>query len=264
MPQAFSGPGGRWYARPATGVSYPSVTTFLDVIAKPFLLPWAAKVTAEYVADNLMDLYRLDYDVRVKAVKDKYEQIRMEAADQGTAVHEYADDYITTGFLPYPPTTHSHESVVEVLDLLQPNVVFSEATVCNETLGYMGTLDGIWEVMGERWLIDWKSGKRIWPDYGLQVLAYERAHVVCADDEGHEYPMPSIDRKVLIHCPQEGPWTMSEVITDDEDWATVEAAHNLFLWKQGRAKEVLGPPQTAVMMLGIVKVAEAMMRGSDK
>lgn len=41
---------------------------------------------------------------------------------------------------------------------------------------YAGTLDLICEIDGKIWLIDFKTGQNIWPEYELQVSAYRRAY----------------------------------------------------------------------------------------
>lgn len=69
-----------------------SVSTILSVLNKPALIPWATKLTAEYIRDTGIDAEHLkDEDVRKKA-SNAWKQTRDKAADIGTIIHSIACD----------------------------------------------------------------------------------------------------------------------------------------------------------------------------
>lgn len=43
--------GARWYVDPDTGTKVPGVTSIINVLDKPFLSPWAAKMVAEFAVE---------------------------------------------------------------------------------------------------------------------------------------------------------------------------------------------------------------------
>ena len=74
--------------------SVPSVTTILNVLAKPALIPWAVKCACNYVEDNLRLLVSGDtfsvqqvFDVINKA-RTAHDVAREDAAEVGTSVHD--------------------------------------------------------------------------------------------------------------------------------------------------------------------------------
>lgn len=59
-------------------------------------------------------------------------------------------------------------------DLVKPKVIALETVVFSDQHNYAGTVDFICEIDGETWIIDFKTGQYIWPEYELQVSAYKR------------------------------------------------------------------------------------------
>jgi hypothetical protein len=54
----------------------------------------------------------------------------------------------------------------------QPTPIAFEHQCWNETDGYAGTIDFICEIAGERYVVDFKTSKSIWPSHELQVASY--------------------------------------------------------------------------------------------
>jgi hypothetical protein len=61
--------------------------------------------------------------------------------------------------------------------------ILSEATVWSNTHGYAGTLDGVWEVDGVRYLLDVKSSRNIFDEHRMQISALANADVVMVETE---------------------------------------------------------------------------------
>lgn len=57
----------------------------------------------------------------------------------------------------------------------KPKMLANEKTLFNEEHRFAGTADFICEIAGEKWLIDFKTSKDVWPSHELQVSAYAHA-----------------------------------------------------------------------------------------
>lgn len=225
---------GRHYARTDSGRLVPSVTTVVSLTPKPYLLNWVIKLASEWAAANHDYLTDFTYEERVDFIKGATRELREEGASKGTALHDYAEQYVWLGIVD-PPVTRPEHAVVEIVDMLQPRILFTECMVWNGTVGYAGTLDGVWQVEWEgrveTWLIDWKTSKSRGHEWGLQQEAYRRAETI-VDGRGAEWPMPAIDRMVILWCPYASDWTMLEVVQSDDLWEAFKAAHAFFRWSE--------------------------------
>ena len=56
-------------------------------------------------------------------------------------------------------------------------VIAKELTVFSEQYKYAGTIDLICELKDKLYIIDFKSGQNIWPEYKLQLSAYKHAYI---------------------------------------------------------------------------------------
>jgi hypothetical protein len=233
-----SGPGGRHYVHPRTGEVVPSVTTVLGVMDKPALPGWAAKCVAEYAADNLEAITLLGRDERIALMKGVPWRNRDKAADRGTDAHTYAERRLTFG-IKANPTNASEECVDEIIALLDPTPLITEGTVWNHTIGYAGTFDGVWRLRdGRLVLIDWKSGKGVYPEAGLQLNAYARGEEIITASE--VLPMPRVDEAWVLHVPAAGGWKIHPVTLGTQEWVAFVAAHDLWRWKA--ADSTMGQP----------------------
>lgn len=153
----------------------PGVTTLLGFREKPFLVPWSAKVTAEVAWELKTD------DRPQKAWIDeckKRSQIqRSSAAEFGRQAHEYlqhifGDTELKVKDLPeeYRPYVRAAKSFIKGSS---DQVVATELAVLNSEIGYAGTLDAlIQRPNGKTWILDWKTGARVYQDFAVQLLAY--------------------------------------------------------------------------------------------
>ena len=164
--------GNRFYTHPLTGEQLLSVTTVLSSTAsKPFLVPWSARLAAEFAVDNLERIAALLADdgrqAAVDLVKDQAKQIREIKADAGTYVHDVAESLILWAASPDGtgrdialPTLPEHligaeydgEPLERVVDWMVggftnfvaafgPEFVAAEMAVFSRDLGVAGTLD---------------------------------------------------------------------------------------------------------------------------
>jgi len=56
-----------------------------------------------------------------------------------------------------------------------PKVIETEGVVFSDTHKYAGAYDGLFEIAGETWLIDWKTSNGIYKEHKIQIIAYKKA-----------------------------------------------------------------------------------------
>jgi hypothetical protein len=160
-------PEGRRYATP-DGEKLPSVTTILDATkseeSKAALQNWRKRMGAQ-----------------------KAQAITTEAANRGTRMHKFLEDYIKTGII-----TESGSNPYSIQSHKMAQTIISEGlSKCNEYWGtevplyfpkiYAGTTDLVGIHDGEEAIMDHKQTnkpkKREWiDDYFVQLSAYANAH----------------------------------------------------------------------------------------
>lgn len=169
--------------------SCPSVTTILNVLAKPALISWAVKCACNYVEDNLRLLVAGDtfsvqqvFDVINKA-RTAHDVAREDAAEVGTNVHEflaaYWKGYVTGVCPPVPEEERTRKCVTAALDWFQehdlrPLVI--EEPQYSRLHKFCGRPDWIGYIDGTLSTLDYKSTKAIYPELCLQLTAYSKMH----------------------------------------------------------------------------------------
>jgi PD-(D/E)XK nuclease superfamily len=182
---------GRFYR--IDGRAYPSVTTILDVISKPALGPWYAKEERRYFEAAMLEVLARpgarDPEYVLSAVAEAVTGVKaadrekQRAATIGTAVHAgiewhlrraLGDDAGPEPLLPDAAlwAVESWKDWAKAV-ALQPLAI--ERTVYCVRCGYAGTLDLYARVDGRLTVIDWKTGRAIYPEAFLQNLAYRHA-----------------------------------------------------------------------------------------
>src|SRR3989442_580619 len=175
------------------GCRLPSVTTILDVIAKPALGPWYAKQERRYFETAMLEALSKprapDPEYVLSAVVDALGGVQaadreeQPAATIGTAIHAGIEWQLRTRLGedagPEPVLPDAAAWAVESWKdwaksiALEPLAI--ERTVYCEACGYAGTLDLYALVEGALTVLDWKSGRAIYPETFLQNVAYRHA-----------------------------------------------------------------------------------------
>lgn len=187
--------GKRWYTV-ANGNEYPSVTTILQVIGKPALIAWSAKVEREMVTNVSAQLYedvattpkmsKIAYlnTLQTRLGKEKaHKKLLEKAGDIGSQIHALIEWTLKASLMhepgPSPQVTDKAQWGFMAWEDWRKSVnlkpVFIEQTVWSDTHGYAGTMDLLAEVNGVLTVLDWKSGKAIYPESYLQNAAYRFA-----------------------------------------------------------------------------------------
>jgi hypothetical protein len=80
----------------------------------------------------------------------------------------------------------------------KPEFIASEFTVWSDKHGYAGTGDWAARIGGALVLADTKTGKKAYPEVGMQLAAIANADFILADD-GTETPIPKYERFAVAH-----------------------------------------------------------------
>jgi hypothetical protein len=175
------------------GQRLPSVTTVLDIIAKPALGPWYAKEERRYFETAMLEVLSRpgarDPEFVLAAVAEAVTGVKaadrekQKAAAIGTAVHagiewelrrQLGEDAGPAPRLP-EAAAWAVESWKDWARSVNLEPLAIERTVHCLECGYAGTLDLYARVKGVLTVLDWKSGKAIYPEAFLQNLAYRHA-----------------------------------------------------------------------------------------
>lgn len=196
---------------------YPSITTILQVIAKPQLIYWSAKVTAE----ALMEDPTLDLDEAIATGKRKKES----AGDVGTTIHSWAEAYkrgapLTAESLPESIRGYG-EGFLAWVKADQPKIFHNELEVYNDRHQIAGKTDMIAMIRGKMAVVDIKTSKGIYPEYGLQLSAYRE----CINSMGGD--IPGVEDLWILHLKADGNYEFRRM---DEPFEVFLAAKRLWQW----------------------------------
>lgn len=236
---------GRYYR--IEGERYYSVTTIIDGGTPKWpLINWAKKFTAEYAVDHF-DAFKALVEDDPMAAKDwlKRASNRMTsvAGELGSAVHEAAEAYVLGR--PYPPWTpavrpYMENGLLPFLDTWTPEIIAIEAPVFSKRFRYAGTLDNIMMIDGVRLLTDYKSGKAIYPEVGLQLAAYRYSDTYIALPDGEMEPTPKVDGCIAIHLRPDG-YEIRPVRADALVFEAFQFVREVFRWQEETAATIVGP-----------------------
>lgn len=169
----------------------PSVTEVTAILNKPDLVSWYIRSTAN----------------QIKETSEKAKKI-------GTLVHKAADLILRKKEFNIE-TENLHEvysclsGLIAWRKTIDLEVLECELKLKSDILGYKGTLDHVIKVGNENWLIDWKTSAKVYPEYILQVVAYQKLY---------EASGGKIDRLFIpLLSKNEGKFTLNEITESTED-----------------------------------------------
>lgn len=193
---------GRHYEHPVTGHKMPSVTNVLSVLAKPALVPWAAKIERELVLETARTVFAglngqtIDADgfrARLESAlpRKKAHALTLESAgDIGTEAHAVVEWRvlremgIATGEEPNAsePALWSVAAWEDFRKEFSFRPTHAEVRLYSEELDAAGATDGICCELETHMLAptkrkisalwDLKTSKAIWPEMEIQVATY--------------------------------------------------------------------------------------------
>jgi hypothetical protein len=183
-----------------------SVTTIINGGVPKHLVPWAARLVAEAVADmpSTVDALReMGRDALIAALVELPDQAKRKAGVRGTEIHRFAEQVVHGEAVEPPPDiADAVAGYARWLDATEFEQVLVERPVGNRFNAYAGRFDVLGMLHGECWLLDVKTSRAVYGDTSLQCAAYARAEFY-VDDDGVEHPMPHVDRIGVLHVQPE-------------------------------------------------------------
>lgn len=250
------------------GLNLWSVTTIIgNGLPKPAIAGWQARTIAEFAVANHKQLATMLAGVRLRRSPDGAFLISdpdaIDAAvtwlkespwreskrkmDVGSAVHAEAEAYILKVPRPEPDGIIAPylDSFRHFLEDFEPEILASEATVYSPAESYAGTLDAIVRIGGRVILLDYKTGKDIYPDVCLQLAAYKNAEFVLLPD-GTSEPMLAIDGAAALHLrefdpafPDDRGYSLIPAAVGQEAWDAFRYCREVMRWMEETSKGVL-------------------------
>lgn len=233
------------------GTLLPGVTSVLGVLAKPQLVPWAARlerelcvrVAGEVFADTATTAKIGFVEALKQRLPARYANAEVSdgAKNTGKAVHELIEwnmrRQVGLAVAIEPRLPSEAEFAFSAFERWTQSVHlvprFVEFPVWNRRAGYAGTLD-VFGVMGaqgqETVIIDWKTGNGMYDEYDLQSAAYAEALV----EMGHaQHPITGL----IVRFPRKQEKEPFEVRILDpkghqQRYETFLAALKLWKWKE--------------------------------
>lgn len=199
--------------RPVTGA-----TTLLNGgVPKPQLKDWYARMVAEYVEVNPLEVERLrglpaerdskgrEISALVKHLKAVPTRKKEDAALRGTEIHDLGQRYLDGEEVDIP-AAHEGEvlGLVDFIEDLQLEPLVVEKSLANRQHWYAGRVDFIgtspYLHNGDPVLIDWKTSNGVYGETALQCAAYVKADFwVTDDDPATEHPVPDVAGTYVAH-----------------------------------------------------------------
>jgi len=129
------------------------------------------------------------FEAFLKKQGDDAEVIKMLAAEKGSRVHNAISALMNGEVVTINSTFadgNSQElkelnadeynavySFVKWFDAVKPKILNKDYLAVNETVGYAGSVDAMFEINGEKWIVDFKTSKAVYPSHELQLSAYK-------------------------------------------------------------------------------------------
>lgn len=186
----------------ANGKVCSGVTTVLKVINKPLLVPWAAKMSAEFIERNLTPGQVLD-EVQIKELvkgcKDAHRQKTEKAADVGSMAHKWFEDYVKGD----KPATPVNEDLITITDAFlrffdeyDVEPLRAERKLYSRKMNVAGTTDLICMFRGGLCIADYKtSGSGIYNEAFIQLGAYSAMYAEETGQQSDVHVVINVNKK---------------------------------------------------------------------
>jgi len=227
------------------GRELPSVTSIRRMAGVPFgLHNWAIGKVVSRALDSSEDIEARLATVRGTAdlpavrallaheLRTASTDERDAAARLGTAVHDAAAEGRLPEDVPAPLRPRLRQ-FRHWLAVSGAEVVASEFQCWNLTVGYAGTADALVRLRdGRIWLVDYKTGKGVYGEYALQLIAYLMAEFVGSDNVVDEETTALLREAVgmaVLHL-ENGRWEFRAVRADAETWNAFRGLLAFAVW----------------------------------
>jgi hypothetical protein len=221
---------GRHYRHPEFDELLPSVTNVISILDKPALPRWAAKLVAEQAAAMKTSLPNLEDEEIITILKGAPWRSSTRSADRGTDIHEWLERRLA---LDDAPELSGEAKLYEAgaqawLDSL-PNMepMLTEVTLFSDR--YAGTVDAVVLIDDQRWMIDFKTSKAVYPEAALQLAALNACDIAMV--EGKPEDFDPCERLAVVRIGKGGDFEMKEVFDEGTHYEAFIAALDLWAWK---------------------------------
>jgi len=178
----------------------PSVTRITSVLDKSGpLVNWAINNTLEVCKGAIASgtEYAESYlDAVWQSAKGESQRLKSEAAGRGTSIHRLIEGSLATS-LPISEETPEINGIRTWLQSGLGSIIAVERRVYSRRYRYSGTFDLLAEYRNALVLMDWKTGKSIYPEFRLQTAAYVKAYE-------EEFPSQKIEGRYLVRIAEDG------------------------------------------------------------
>lgn len=197
----------------------PSVTTITGMINKgDGMLQWAVNCALRWLTGKVQsadfDLTEGLWATLTQEAKSQWRKVRDDAADHGTAVHEWVEAYIAWKLCgeeggSRPPVPEEPKVRAGIESFLKWEIqhkveyVYTERLVYSPRHHYAGTVDIVAYVDGVLCVLDVKTSKSVYDEYALQVWAYAKA----LNEEFQE----KVENCLILHIPKAGGFAVHDL-----------------------------------------------------
>ena len=161
------------------------VTTVLNVIAKPALIGWAAKMASEYIEEEVKKIAKGDNFIEELGeewarilidARTAHTRKRDEGAKKGTDIHSWIEEWIAGDNPETPKEKIAKKQIEEFLKWVKDNEIDfleSEKRMYSEKYWIAGTVDAVAMIGGKKYVVDFKTQAKLWDKTPfLQIAAY--------------------------------------------------------------------------------------------
>ena len=218
-----------------TGLRPISVSTACGVVDKSRpLIIWATKLANSFLKDLLEQGAPITAE-QIDLATTQHQIKKEAAADAGTLVHKYAEEYISGKNPELPKDEKVLNGVTAFLKWVKENDVKfkeSERMVYSKKHDYVGTLDAVGVLKGKTSLIDFKTSGGIYSTMHYQVAAYQMAY---EEETGKELSGP---RYIVRFDKETGEFHVVNLDEDDKNYKKDRQAFLAALTLKKREKEL--------------------------
>lgn len=237
-------------------------------LGKKALTAWAAEARAVILTAQSEDPPRLtsvkvdkltDDELAARWLKGAADRIRDAAAAVGSDVHDSAEEFVLKAAVaeatrlriagqPLPEWDPSiagrMRSFLAFLTDWEPEFVATEFTVFNRAEQYAGSGDALMRLALLGWsappvltIVDYKSGRSVYPEVAMQNSAYARGEFIGLPD-GTSVPMPRPDAGAVLHLTDAG-YALRLVDIGDRVFDAFRFAREVYRWRIETSGSVL-------------------------
>jgi len=199
-------------------VKVPSVTRIIDACFPKNLTDWALNVGGE-----------------------EYHRVIDEALEIGNDTHQWIEDYINYNHLPSflrkcTDLNEDHhifkpvKAFLEWVEKYEPKWIDAERKIYCDKHKYAGTVDAVAKINGRVCVIDFKTSKKIYKPYHLQISAYAQA--IRRIDGLRQWPLG-----IILRLDKETGLFQQKVFEPKDHFKTFIKCMELRQWSSIRIKE---------------------------